>query len=251
MPSVHAVVYHNGWPNDPTALDNADAIVMYCDGANGHPVNEHLSEVDALMKRGVGLACIHFGVEVPKGPSGDAFLDWIGGYFELFWSVNPHWTARFTELPKHPITRGVVPFEINDEWYYHMRFRAEIEDVTPILTAVPPEETRGRKDGGRSGNPDVRARTGMPEHVAWARQRPDGGRGFGFTGGHVHWNWGNDPFRKLMLNALVWVSGAEVPEEGVPSQSLTVEELEANQDYPPPANFDRERIFELLKGWRN
>ena len=34
-----------------------------------------------------------------------------------------------------------------------------------------------------SGNPHVRARMGMPEHVAWAYERPGGGRSFGFTGG--------------------------------------------------------------------
>jgi hypothetical protein len=203
------------------------------------------------MDRGVGLVCLHFAVEVPKGPSGDAFLDWLGGYFELDWSVNPHWTARFAELPEHPITRGVEPFTINDEWYYHMRFRESMEGATPILTAVPPEQTRQGRDGGRSGNPAVRSRSGMPEHVAWARQRPDGGRGFGFTGGHVHWNWGHDQFRKLVLNAIVWTAGAEVPSDGVQSQPLTVEDLEANQDYPPPQDFDRGRIEELLSSWRD
>jgi len=39
------------------------------------------------------------------------------------WSVNPHWTAKYEKFPDHPISRGVKPFEINDEWYYHMRFR--------------------------------------------------------------------------------------------------------------------------------
>ena len=44
--------------------------------------------------------------------------------------------------------------------------------------------------------------------MAWARERPDGGRGFGISGGHVHWNWGNDNFRKLVLNAIVWAAHA-------------------------------------------
>jgi hypothetical protein len=48
----------------------------------------HLEEMDALMKRGVGLACIHYAVEIPKGQPGKYFLDWIGGYFETYWSVN-------------------------------------------------------------------------------------------------------------------------------------------------------------------
>ena len=52
---------------------------------------------------------------VTKEVSGKEFLDWIGGYFEMNWSVNPHWTAKFDKFPDHPITRGVKPFEINDE----------------------------------------------------------------------------------------------------------------------------------------
>jgi len=51
--------------------------------------------------------------------------------------------------------------------------------------------------------------------MAWAQQRPDGGHGFGITGGHFHWNWGNDSFRKLVLNAVVWAAHVEVPPDGV------------------------------------
>ena len=67
-------------------------------------VNKHLEEMEALTKKGVGLVCLHYAVEVPKGQVGDKFLDWIGGYFEANWSVNPHWTATFAKLPEHPIT---------------------------------------------------------------------------------------------------------------------------------------------------
>ncbi len=234
-PGIHASVYRSGWPADPTALDNADAIVMYCDGGGGHMANKRLEEVGALMKKGVGLACIHYGVEVPKGESGERFLDWIGGYFETHWSINPHWTADFKKLPDHPIARGVKPFQINDEWYYHMRFRKEMKGVTPILVAVPPEETRNREDGPHSGNEHVRARKGMEEITAWAAEREEGGRGFGFTGGHFHRNWANDDFRKLVLNALTWVAKAEVPAAGVPSRQPSPAEMEANLDKPKPA----------------
>ncbi|MFM7136593.1 MAG: thioesterase, partial [Planctomycetota bacterium] len=63
----------------------------------------------------------------------------------------------------------------------------------------------------------------------WAYERPGGGRGFGCTGAHFHANWGNDDFRKLMLNALAWTAGLEVPSEGL-ATSLTPEELAANLD---------------------
>lgn len=249
VPGVTTEVYTDGWPQDASVLDDADAIVIFADGGGGHPFNAHLDEVESLMRRGIGLVCIHYAVEVPKGEPGDHFLDWIGGYFETDWSVNPHWTANFDEFPEHPITRGVGQFVVNDEWYYHMRFRDQMQNVTPILTDVPPKSTLSRPDGPHSGNPHVRAKLGQPQHVAWASQRPDGGRGFGFTGGHVHWNWGNDNFRKLVLNAIVWTARLDVPASGVSSATPTLEQLEANQDYNPPADFNRERIRKMLKEW--
>jgi type 1 glutamine amidotransferase len=256
---VETTVITEGWPEDASVLDAADAIVIYADGGGGHPFNAHLDKLRPLMDRGVGLVAIHYGVEVPKGPSGEAFLDWIGGYFEAHWSVNPHWTAEFDDLPDHPITRGVKPFQVNDEWYYHMRFAEGMDGVTPILTDLPPKETLirddgrlARPDGPHSNNPAVRQAVlerGQPQHTAWAHERPNGGRGFGFTGGHWHWNWGNDQFRKLVLNAVVWTAGLEVPEKGVQSRSLTVEDLEANQDFPQPPDFNRARIQALLEEW--
>ena len=251
MSGIQAAVYTNGWPRDPTAFDNADAVAIFCDGGGGHVVMRHLEETDKLAKKGVGIACFHYGVEVPKGEPGNYLLDWIGGYFETFWSVNPHWEAEFKKLPKHPITRGVKPFSMNDEWYYHMRFVEDMKNVTPILTAIPPDSTRRRGNDAHGGNPHVRARMGMPEHVAWAYERPDGGRGFGFTGGHWHWSWASNDFRKLVLNSLVWITGAEVPPDGIPSKTPSLDELEANQDYPKPDNWDRERIQQMIEQWNH
>jgi hypothetical protein len=254
MPGVYAAVYTNGWPKDPTAFDNAEAIAVFCDGGGGHVVMRHLEEVDKLAKKGVGIAMLHYAVEVPKGKPGDYMLDWTGGYFETFWSVNPHWKAEFKELPKHPITHGVKPFFMDDEWYYHMRFVENMSrraGITPILTAIPPDSTRRKGNDAHGANPHVRARMGMPEHVAWAYERTDGGRGFGFTGGHWHWSWASNDFRKLVLNALVWITGADVPPEGVPSKTPSIDELEANQDYPKPNNWNREKIQKLIEQWNS
>jgi len=250
LPNFDVEVVRNGWPQDESVFDGADCIVMYSDGGGGHPVIPHSAKMDELAKSGVGIVCIHYAVEVPAGEPGQNFLRWIGGYFEPHWSVNPHWTAKFTNLPEHPITNGVEPFEINDEWYYHMRFRDNLEGVTPILTDLPSPDTLKRPDGPHSGNPHVRAAVlerNEPQHVAWAATRPDGGRGFGFTGGHVHWNWGDPNFRKLVLNAIVWCAKAEVPADGVGAQPLTLEQLEQNQDETPPQNFNREEVRQRLK----
>ena len=229
-------VYTDGWPEDPTAFDNADAILLFSDGGKGHPViqSNRLAQIDALAKRGIGVACLHYGVEVPKEKGGPEFLNWIGGFFEMDWSVNPHWTLVKTELAlNHPICSGVKPFELNDEWYYHMRFREPNDEVIKILTAIPPDSTRERPDGPHSNNPTVRSQKGSREVLAWAYERSDGGRGFGCTGGHFHKNWINNDFRTLILNALVWTSGLDVPKKGISSHVSDID-LTKDLDPPPP-----------------
>ncbi|MFO1501964.1 MAG: ThuA domain-containing protein [Verrucomicrobiota bacterium] len=233
VPGVTSMVYSNGWPTEPSAFNGADAVIIYADGGDGHPAikPERLTLLSSLVERGVGLGCLHYAVEVPKDKGGPEFLQWIGGYFETFWSVNPTWEADFRSLPQHPITRGAEPFKIRDEWYYHMRFPEGMKNVTPILTAVPPDETRGKPGANdpHGGNPEVQKHGGEAEHMMWAIERPDGGRGFGFTGAHYHKNWGNDQFRKLVLNAILWVAKVEVPTGGVES-TVTAEDLKQNLD---------------------
>jgi Trehalose utilisation len=243
-PSHDTTVIKHKWPTDEGAFDGVDAIVIYSDGGTNHPAYEHLEQVNNLAAQGVGIVCIHYAVEMTKGPSGDALMHWIGGTFETDWSVNPHWRAEFKTILEHEITRGVVPFSTDDEWYFHIRFLPEMKGVTPILTAVAPESTMVRPDGSHSGNPHVRqsVANGDPQHLAWAIERPDGGRGFGCTGGHFHWNWADKNFRRVVLNAIVWAAKGEVPEGGVPVDSLDLAALEENQDFEKPADFDEERV---------
>lgn len=242
----------NIWPEDTSVFDGADVIVSFADGGGGHPFMRHMGEVDALMARGVGLVCLHYAVEVPTGKPGDNFLRWLGGYFETHLSVNPHWTADFKKLPKHAITRGVQPFAINDEWYFHMRFRDGMEAVTPILSAIAPQQTMSRKDGPHSGNPHVRAAVAAkePQHVGWTHTRADGGRAFGFTGGHVHWNWGEDNFRKVVLNAICWCAHMDVPAAGVASKTPDLPALQVNQDNKPGERFDAAAVQRMLDSFQ-
>ena len=234
LPGIQAEVHTGGWPKDPAAFDGAAAIVVYSDGGGGHPFiqGNRLQVLEALMNKGVGLGCIHYAVEVPKDRGGKQWLDWIGGYFETDWSVNPFWEAEFKTLPQHPVTRGVQPFKQYDEWYYHMRFQPGMKGVTPILSALPPKETLNRRDGPHENNPWVRhavLTNNEPQHLMWVYERPDGGRGFGFTGGHSHRFWGNDNFRKVVLNAILWIAKVEVPPNGLECV-VTPEDLTANLD---------------------
>ncbi|MBI5774558.1 MAG: ThuA domain-containing protein [Verrucomicrobia bacterium] len=233
FPGVVTEVHTNGWVADEKVFEGAAAVIIYSDGGGGHPLlkENHLETIGALMKRGVGLACLHYATEPTPDKGEKEFLAWLGGAFSPNWSVNPHWDADFTTLPKHPITRGVKPFKTNDEWYFHLRWADGMKGVTPILTAIAPESTMSRPDGHHSGNPAVRASVAKqePQHVGWAMERADGGRGFGFTGGHNHLGWKDENQRRLVLNAILWVAKAEVPKNGVPSK-VTDEDLMANLD---------------------
>ncbi len=220
---------HMGWPKDTKAFEGAACVVIYCNGGKGHLVMNHLEQFQKLIDDGVGIVCMHYGVEVPKGKAGNIMLKATGGYFETHWSVNPHWKANIKSLPKHPITNGCKPFVQDDEWYFHMRFQPKMKGVTPILSAHPPQSTMKRKDGPHSNNPHVRKSmaAGEIQHIGWAYERPGGkGRGFGTTGGHYHHTWDDKNWRTLILNAIAWTSGVEVPKDGVPSKDNPIKKAE-------------------------
>lgn len=230
VPGVKAIVTEQGWPKDTKVLDDADAIVLYCDGGINHMIIPNLEQMDRLMKKGVGILGLHYGLEITKGESGNFFLEWLGGYFETFYSVNPFWTPRFEKLPRHPMTNGVNPFEATDEWYYHIRFRKDMKNITPILSANPPASTLDRPDGMRSNNEFVRKdifENKNPQIIAWAYKRPNGGRSVGITGGHTHNNWLIDDYRKLILNAIVWIAKIKVPKNGIETLTPTQSEMDS------------------------
>lgn len=213
-PSVHGIkteFYANGWPEDPSVLDDADTIVIYSDGSDhnllAHPFF-HEGRMDILRKqmaRGCGFVALHYSVFAPSHGAGDDFLEWMGGYFDYENGPEGKWYSAienraFSVGPSgdHPITRGIQPFEVTEEFYFKMRFRDNDPRLRPILSFDP--------------NPSDPASV-----VAYAVEREDGGRGFGFTGGHYFPNYARDEYRRLLLNAIVWTARAEVPGNGVES----------------------------------
>jgi type 1 glutamine amidotransferase len=244
---VTVEVYDMGWPSkmvdgarvdDHSALENADAVLIYADGGKNHPAlqGDRMKVIDALAAKGAGLAFGHYGVEVPAGPSGDAMHRWTGGYYEHLYSVNPMWKPDFQKFPDHPVTRGVKPFATHDEWYFNMRWTPDPGAkgrITPILVATPGEEVRkGPYVSPRGPYDHIIADNGRAETMMWIYERPDGGRSFGFTGGHTHANWGDASQRRIVLNALLWIAGAEVPAGGVQDR-ITPEDLTLNLDDKP------------------
>jgi hypothetical protein len=232
VPGLTTLVYSNGWPQDASAFEGADAVVVYADGGGGHPAiqPQRLEFLGSLIKKGVGFGAMHYACEVPKDKGGPEFQKWIGGYYEDRYSVNPMWTPEFKTFPNHPVTRGVKAFGVLDEWYFNMRWREDLTGVTPILVARPSDQVRdGPYVYPRGPYPHIQAAKGRDETMMWVCENPAGGRGFGFTGGHYHKNWGGDPFRKVVLNAILWVARAEVPAEGVASV-LAADDLQKNLD---------------------
>jgi hypothetical protein len=161
----------------------------------------------------------------------------------------------------------VKPFKTEDEWYFNMRFRDGKTGVQDILVATPSDAVRdGPYVHPKGPYPHIQTAKGRPETMMWAVERADGGRGFGFTGGHFHRNWQNDDQRRLILNSLVWLAKLEVPKGGVDSAPVDEVEVMQNLDVkkqsapkktadasPASSATKMTALFDgkTLTGWRN
>lgn len=249
VPDVMVDVHEDGDIPEVSAAE-VSAIVLFSDGGPSHPLLEggRRDRVDALARAGVGLGFMHYAIEPSDDRAASDLTRWIGGHYAAGVSGNPIWEADVEPLPDHPITRGVSRFRTMDEWYIHIDFGDEagtdptdtsarprppgLTDgvIVPILVATPSDAVRAGPYVWPAGPYEhIVAASGRRETLMWAIERADGGRGFGLTGGHFHANWGNDDFRRVVLNALVWVTGAAVPSSGVVS-TLRTDDLESDLD---------------------
>ncbi|MBB6052798.1 ThuA domain-containing protein [Armatimonas rosea] len=199
-PFAHTEVHLYGWPDDETTLRDADCIVLYADGSDhnerDHPllIGNRMAVLEQQMKRGCGLVTLHYATFCPLVHS-QKYLAWVGGHFD--YESGPganHWASaiqHFESTPSfiaHPITAGVVPFTVKEEWYYRMRLNPKT--VQPLVQVTPPGEKQ-------------------PETVAWCVSRPDGGRGFACTGGHLHQNWALPGYQRLIAQGILWAAKAQ------------------------------------------
>jgi type 1 glutamine amidotransferase len=212
LKGVRVEAHFQGWPQDPKTLDDADTIVLISDGADrrteNHPlyVGDRLQQLERQMQRGCGLVLFHWSTFNPSRYH-DQITEWVGGYFDYETGSAPNkWYSAIktwegpVQLPhgEHPIGRGVRPFRVKEEFYYNLKFRPGDQRVTPIVLTRPPGETTDYA-------------------VGWAVERADGGRGFGYTGGHFYDHWWLPDYRRLILNAIAWTARADVPPQGVDS----------------------------------
>lgn len=229
--NVWPVLVRDGWPRDARVFEGARAIVFYADGGKHHPIlaENHADLLQRHIDAGVGFAAIHYAVNFPAAAS-DRIVTWLGGHYHPDVSSSPAttWVADFKTLPRHPITRGLKPFVLEDEWYFNMRFVDGMKGVTPILSAVPPESART--------SADAKANPGRSEITAWAYERPGQakgkGRSFGITGGHYHVRWGDESLRRLVVNGILWTAGVAIPNKCA-KVTLAPNALERNLDWKP------------------
>jgi type 1 glutamine amidotransferase len=194
-PGLEAAV-SNGWPKDGKTLDGVKSIVVYATPAAELLLDgPHRSQVDELMKKGVGLATIHWASSVRKENLerlGQTWLDYVGGT----WISNVGLSGGKSPLqqaePEHPICRGWRTYEIEDEYYLNPL----IKKAKPLLK--------------------VRERQGQEVVVGWVFERPSGGRSFCTTLGHPYQNFQIEAFRRMIVNGILWTAHVDIPAQGAP-----------------------------------
>jgi type 1 glutamine amidotransferase len=210
------------WPANERVLEGAKCVVYYGDGGGKQPFLEpkRWAVLSRLMESGVGFVLLHQAMDLPAGPESEKLQAWLGGVFRGDIGCRGHWDMEFTEIAAHPVTRGVKPFAAPaDGWLYNMHFAER--GVTPLLVGAVPEKSRTTAD--------AKKHNGRAEVIAWAYERPGGGRGFSFTGADLHKSWSYESQRKLVLNGILWSAHLPVPAAGAVA-SFDPAALERNLD---------------------
>ncbi len=185
------------WPAGPELIDQADGVVLYLsEGAKWFQQDlKRLAALQRLANRGGGCGVIHWGMGCKEARHIAAFVPIFGGCHGGPDRQYKVLTARpEVALPEHPINTRVVPAAIEEEFYYRLKFAGPAESVRPLL--------RVDMDGA-------------PQTVGWAWERPDGGRAFGFSGGHFHRNWGQPFYRRFVAQGVLWTLKLPIPPEGL------------------------------------
>jgi type 1 glutamine amidotransferase len=201
IPGVQTILIQadSPWKDGAELLDGADGVVVFLsEGARWVTEDaDRLAAFQRLAKRGGSLSCLHWGMGTREAAP-------IADFTALFGACHggpdrKYKVVSLTARPadnRHPALHGLTPFEVRDEFYYALKQPApeRMLKVTPLLQV----------------SIDDRDHT-----VAWAAERPDGGRSFGFSGLHFHENWKLPEYRRLVLQGVVWTLKRPVPEGGL------------------------------------
>ena len=236
---VDAKVHWYGWPEDESIFDGVDACIIYADG--GGEFGEKYEFLQKKVQAGMGIMFMHYGVHPTKEVGEKYYNQWIGGFYDDEFSVNPSWIAEMTPKAGHPVSRGLSkPVRAYDEFYYNLSFDQSCNHCYPLATAIPTHKNVIRYGSSKFWNRQAEELLGTPQALLWCRDPKTGARGAGFVGGHYHRNWAIDDYRTLILNTIAWVARVKVPKGGVPSDPISLKKLNENLNRP-----DNPEIVEL------
>jgi type 1 glutamine amidotransferase len=202
VPNLEISLHENcdgPWPQGPELIKAAHGIVMYMDfGIQWEQAEPRRQQaLTALRDRGGGVVALHWAVGGREEQYIPFHLTLVGGCHGGADRKYAFTTATLKVAdPQHPITTGIQDFKLQDEFYYQLKWAKEGK-LIPLLKATI-------KDA-----PD--------QTVAWAFERPDGGRSFGFVAMHEHKNWGVPECRRLIAQAVLWTVKLPIPEGGLPA----------------------------------
>lgn len=219
---IEPVLVEEDWPADEAVFEEAEAIVFYTDGGGKQAYLStpgRVARIEALVKQGAGLTNLHQAVEFSPAFAKQS-LAWTGAAYTPL-SARGHWDSSHDSFPGHAVTRGVIPWKINDGWLNRLQFVDGMAGITPLVWS---SKTGGGIPGG---NPDI---------VAWTYDRPDGGRSFGFSGLDAHAAWEREGMRRLVINGILWSAGLEIPVGGAPCKAdkALIDSFLTPRTPPPP-----------------
>lgn len=164
---------------------------------------------DLIRQKQIGVVIFHYASWAENWRAREYYLGWTGGLWVQIASKNPQddWSMSL-ENRKHPILRGVKPWEYRDEIFCRY-FLPNDKRRTNLLLAAPKEDKAGIG----------------PQVAAWAYQRDDGGRGFVFGGLEFRDNLARDNYRRFLLNGIAWAAHIEIPRAGVSSPTPDVSDV--------------------------
>lgn len=194
---VHIENADEPWSEGPQRLANVDGCVLFLsEGAKwAHADPRRYEALTRLAARGGGLVGLHWAIGTKDAEPIAPYLRLLGGCHggpdRRYTVIETEWQVT---APKHPILTGIGPLKVRDEFYFRLKFIQPDDGIQPLIRV---------------------AIEGHDETVAWAWQRPDGGRSFGFSGLHFHDNWRYEEYRRLIAQAVLWSVELPVPEGGL------------------------------------
>jgi len=181
----------------PELIDRADGVVIFlAEGAKWIQQDAaRLAALERLAARGGAFTGLHWGIGCRDGQYVEKFVELLGGCHggdDRKYAV----VTVTTEIAdaKHPVMTRVDAVTLEDEFYYRLKFARPESSIVPLVR-VPIEKE--------------------PHTVAWAWERPDKGRSFGFSGLHFHKNWQHEAYRRMVSQGIVWTMKLPIPAEGL------------------------------------